>query len=75
MDQSPLRAGSPKVEQTIARLNQVEPEEIRNSKDPSNIVIPDLHCTEAALRATVELKEEVEIRFRVCAGNLMSASP
>lgn len=75
MDQSPLRAGSPKVEQTITRLDQVEPGEIRNSKDPSNIVIPDPHCTEAALRTTVELKEEVEIRFRVCAGNLMSASP
>lgn len=75
MEQSIFEAGQSGTKQTVAIPEMVEPGESRNSDDLSSAVTIDTHETEAAPNTTIEPKEEEGIRFQVCAGNLMSASP
>jgi hypothetical protein len=53
----------------------VEPGESGNDDGPSNTIEINAQEVEPVPKVTTEPIEEVGIRFRVCAGNLMSASP
>jgi hypothetical protein len=63
------------IKQTVAVPDMVVAGENRNSNDLSSAIMFDTRETEAVPKTTTEPKEEEGIRFHVCAGNLMSASP
>ncbi|KAF2621340.1 hypothetical protein BU25DRAFT_483175 [Macroventuria anomochaeta] len=75
MEPSIFGAGPSGTKQPIAVPEIVEPGESRNSDNLSSAVMVDAHKSGAVPQTTIEPKEEEGTRFRVCAGNLMSASP
>jgi hypothetical protein len=75
IEQSIFGAEPSGSKQTDAIPEMVEPGESRNSDKLSGAVMIDIHETGAVPKTTIKTKEEEGIRFQVCAGNLMSASP
>lgn len=75
IEQSILAAEPSVSKQTDAIQEIVESGESRNGIDLSGAVMIDTHENGAVPNTTIKPKEEKGIRFRVCAGNLMSASP
>jgi hypothetical protein len=75
MEPSIFGAGPSSTKQAVTVPEMVEPGEYKNSDDLSSAVMVDTHESGAVLQITIEPKEDDGIRFRVCAGNLMSASP
>jgi hypothetical protein len=63
------------TKQAVPISETVEPGESKTSDDLSSAIVIDTNESEAVYKSTTENEEEEGIRFEVCAGNLMSASP
>jgi hypothetical protein len=75
MEQSIFGARPSGTKQAVPIPEMVEPGESKPSDDLSSAIVIDTNETEAVYKSATENEEEEGIRFQVCAGNLMSASP